>query len=176
MINFPSSKDLMSFYANMDWFESEADKHSCGRYKNVNYLNTRISQYQILMKRIYRTIMAKDKKPSQTFKWNGYKNISIPESHSSEVDRFVADSENVFFTFNQLITTDYTFKFYFDGKSESYKCTVTCYNPDSSNYGYALSAYAADWFTALAVLIYKHTEIADSDWNSVAVDKLNSYG
>lgn len=120
--------------------------------------------------------MAKSKEKKAKFEWKGYVNINIPESEHSKLEKFVSDEKNVFFSYNQMLTQNYQIKQYFDDYTESIKTTVVCHDADSPNFGYALSAFAEDWFTSLAVLIYKHCEIADSDWDNASSVTMRKFG
>ena len=110
------------------------------------------------------------------FTWKGYKNINISDKLHDSVEKFLTDDKEIFALWNSLLLKDYTFKFYFDVKSESFKCTVTCMNSEEPNFGYAMSAYGDNWYTALGVVIFKHVEISQGDWDSVASDSFGRFG
>lgn len=118
------------------------------------------------------------KKPTTKpkFEWLGYVNIHIPESKVSALEAFVSDDKNVYVLYNQLLTTRYTFKQFYDDYTDSIKTTVTCYQHDSVNFGYALSAYADNWYDSLAILIFKHEVLADRDWSSAQSKKVRKFG
>ena len=120
--------------------------------------------------------MPKKTTKEQKFVWKGYCNIHIPTNSEDAVLAFIKDEKTVFFEQNQLLITDYTIKFQVDKKSDAIKCTATCYDPDNPNFGHALSAYSDDWYSAMAVLIYKHTQIADRDWTENIQPERRSFG
>lgn len=118
----------------------------------------------------------KAEKEPPPFKWLGYKNIHIPEIMRESAQAFCTDEKNVWFSFNQLLIKGYTVKVYFDKKQESFKCTLTCQSHEEANFGYAMSSYAGDWYTSLAICIYKHYELADEDWSSIESKASKSFG
>lgn len=120
--------------------------------------------------------MAKSDKKKPKFDWQGYVNIDVPERKHTDLEQYVADDKQVFFCYNSLLTTDYQFKQYFDSYTQAIKTVVTCYNADSENFGYAMTAYAEDWYTSLAVAIYKHMVLADGIWSSAASNKVKRFG
>jgi len=120
--------------------------------------------------------MTKKVNDKANFTWKGYKNINITSDLEAEVEKFVSDDKNVFHSFNEMLVTGYQIKIYFDEKTESMKAVATCFDGDSVNHGYALSAWASDWYTALAVLIFKHCEIAEKVWEDASVSKINKFG
>jgi hypothetical protein len=168
----------MSFRLNefKTWFFSQAELCPQQRVKKPYTITEKARYHTRNMKRIRDYIMAKKEKSTEKFVWKGYCNINVPTSAENVIDAFIKDDKTVFFEFNLLLTSDYTIKYQYDAKNESIKCTATCYNPDSINYGYALSAYAGDWYTALAVLLFKHLTIAEKDWLDYQQATKKTYG
>lgn len=117
----------------------------------------------------------KDKKKTK-FVWKGYANVGITEPDVSGLEKFVADEKQVFSLYNQMLVTNYQIKLYFDDYTESIKCVAVCHQPDDPNFGFALSSYAEDWYTALAVMIYKHHTICDRDWDNASSKTLRKFG
>lgn len=120
--------------------------------------------------------MSKDTKPKKKFKWQGYVNVSVPSALYGDVEKLIKDEKSVFFKYNEALVNRYSFKFYFDVEREDFKCVMTCNNPDDANFGYAMSAFAGDWFQSLAVVLYKHYEICETDWQSEASSISTPFG
>lgn len=120
--------------------------------------------------------MAKKAKKPAKFEWQGYVNIDIPESRHDELERFASDDKHVYAQYTAMLYGNYQIKTYFDTYNDAIKCVATCYDPESVNFGYALSSYADDWYTALAVMMFKHFEYSQTDWSSVSAKKIKRFG
>ena len=167
------------FYANQvfkDWFFSEASLHPKARTRDTRILFQRFDRQDHIMKRIAKEIFNMADKKKKKFVWAGYVNCTIPESHNDAVMKLVKDEKNVFFSYNQMLVDQYNVAIKFDPEQESFKAIATCYNPESSNFGKALSSFAGDWYTALAVLVYKHCELLDKDWGDTSTNDKKSFG
>ena len=120
--------------------------------------------------------MAKKKLETKKFDWQGYVNIDVPENRHGDLEKYISDEKQIFFQYNVLLTTNYQVKQYFDTYVDAIKTNAVCYDENSPNFGYALSSYAEDWYTSLAVLCYKHFVYSDGDWHSVASNKVKRFG
>lgn len=116
------------------------------------------------------------KKKSKAFVFKGYVNINLRSEHTEDVNKTIADRASVLEAYNRLLWASYSFKFYTKGEEESIKLTVTCFDDKSPNFGHALSSYGQDWYVALAVLCYKHFDIAGEDWTSVSSSINSPFG
>lgn len=148
------------------FFFNEMQKDRRDRMKHTGHLNTALMFHQRIIYRIAHETKVKMAKKSSKFKWQGYVNINIPETHMDEAEQYISDEKTVFFDFNQAIVSGYRFSVNYDGEDESYKCSLTCFDEDSPNFGYAMSAWAGDWVTAVGAILYKHFHLADKDWTS----------
>jgi len=81
-------------------------------------------------------------------------------------------------TFKGLLSVGlqgYNFSLKWDAYSSCYQATLIPYNTANTNYGYGLSARAADPHRAISLLLYKHYEVLQEDWTSAAKPVRNSY-
>lgn len=167
------------FFANnafKDWFFAEAGKPAKMRTKDTKVLFQKFDRQDHIMKRIAKEIFNMADKKKKKFVWAGYVNCSIPESHHDAVKALMKDEKNVFYSYNQMLTLDYQISLKYDPDQESFKAVATCYDPESTNFGKALSAFAGDWYSALAVLIYKHFELLKMDWGETDVKEKKAFG
>lgn len=121
-------------------------------------------------------IMAKKAPKTPKFEWQGYVNIDLPEKEHSKLEKFATDEKHVFAQWTAMLYGNYQIKLYFDDYNDAIKCVATCYNHEDVNFGFALSSYADDWYTALAVMMYKHFEYSQTDWSSVSSKKIKRFG
>lgn len=119
--------------------------------------------------------MAK-KSNSKKVAWKGYVNIPIPTKMVERAERFCKDSDNVFSQMNQLIYEGYSIKFVQGSEEGQIRCNLYCADPDSDNAGLSLGAWAGDWYTALAVAIFKHQIVAKGLWDGYEKPDLGSFG
>jgi len=157
------------------WHE-QLQLHPRDRFTPIKYHRDPFELHSRNMKRIGDYVMAKKKAKAKQFEFKGYVNIDIPEKEVSALEIFAADDKQVFFEYNAILTTNYTVKQYYDDYSEAIKTVATCFDEDNANFGYSLSAYADDWYTSLAVLLYKHLVLADRDWDSAKSNKIKKFG
>ena len=88
------------------------------------------------------------------FKFKGYVNITIAESHDTELKRYIADTDKVFADLAQVLIDGYNVKNNYDTEKLNHRCSLTGYHLTGDNFGYVIGAFAEDWYTALAVVLY----------------------
>lgn len=159
-----------------DFWGEQLSERKHNRMKPQKHRYNIFDQHSRNMKQIGDMIMAKKKKEEVKFEWAGYVNIDIPENRHSDLEIYIADDKQIFFQYNTLLTTNYQIKQYWDDYVEAIKTNAVCYDPESPNFGYALSSFADDWYTSLAVLCYKHFEYAQGDWKAMASNKIKKFG
>lgn len=158
------------------FWQLELLKDAKDRFKPKKHAYTIFDRHVRNLHKVMDNIMPKKAKAKPKFEWQGYVNIDVPESKHTELEKFVSDDKTVFFEYNAMLTTDYKITQYFDTYVQGIKTTCTCYNAESSNFGYCLTSYAEDWYTSLAVLVFKHLKYSDRDWHSVASNKIKRFG
>jgi len=95
-------------------------------------------------------------------------NIPLGGASLETVQLTLPTAEIVFDTFDELLLEGYKFSFGLNAGNDAVMCTVTCRADGSVNKGLTCTSFAADWFTALQVSLYKHFQITKGDWRSVA--------
>ena len=158
------------------WWWNEAESVPAGREKSLEIINRSLYSINYSIKRILSKMPAKKKSKQAKVEWIGYQNISIPTSMVEGCEKYIADTKEVWSDYTEILVEGYTVKMYYDKDEESYKATLTCFIAESPNAGFALSAFGGDWFTALAVVLYKHSYVADGDWSSVANTSKRKFG
>lgn len=61
-------------------------------------------------------------------------------------------------------------------QNETFTATYMCQDKDSPNYGYCLSSFAPDWYNAVRVTAFKHTEVLKSAWPISSKQKTDDWG
>lgn len=122
--------------------------------------------------------MAKKKtsKTTTSFEFKGYANVLIPEADGNKVAAHIKDAQAVYEEINTLAKDGYSVKVYYNDDDGNFRASLTCMNPEDSNFGYVLASYAQDWFTAVAVLTFKHFDVTKENWQEYTTAKTNSFG
>jgi hypothetical protein len=97
-------------------------------------------------------------------KWAGYANISIPQTHEDKVLEYIKDSDNVWLKLTAALDEGYQIKFAKDVENDTVRCNMYASLKGMENAGLSLGGFGSDWYTALAVVMYKHHEIAKELW------------
>lgn len=118
----------------------------------------------------------KSNKKTTKFEFKGYANINVPEAHHNQIEKHIANSQGVYEEINTLAVDGYSIKIYYDSEQENFRASITCMNAEDGNFGYVLGAYAGDWYTALAVLTYKHFDVAKENWLEFTAEKTKGWG
>lgn len=175
-MNMIAFKDYVRLIRFRNFFEQELAKHPIERERRIGFLSTRFFSDSIARENIYEELKMVKKSTKNKFEWKGYANITIPQSEESKVVKFIADDKAVYERYTVILRDGYKIAFQSHEEEESIKITATCYDPDDPNYGMALSAYAHDWYTALAVLLYKHFEVSDTVWTDYQAPDKRAWG
>lgn len=176
MNSIVNSRRYFKLIADRDLFCSLPDKnvpypfvrsYDCNEWIKSHARNV-VKMFNVKDKRI----MANTKK----FKWNGYVNVPIPADIVDEVEAYMKDTNVVWADYNQAVIDGYRFSQSYDEDNKSFKASLTCYDGDSDNFGKAMSSFGSDFYTALAVVLYKHFHITGEDWNGFEAPARKSFG
>ena len=167
---------VSKFMVNRSIITSEIDQNYPRRYVDIKSLNIKLSNYRTSVYRIANKMPAKKTKSTKEYKWLGYANVNIPSDRIPDAEEYIKDQNQVHQHLITAFASGLTVKLYFDDKSDSYKTVFTDHNPESPNYGYAMSSYGSDWFTALASGLFKHFVLVDCDWTSSVSTTKRSFG
>lgn len=82
--------------------------------------------------------------------------------------------EKIFKDLLALALSGYNIGIKWDGYSSCFQTTLIPFNTASPNYGFGLSARAADPFRAISLLLFKHYEVLQEDWQKAYKPSGNS--
>lgn len=97
--------------------------------------------------------------------------IPVGDLSWAEVEKQFGNTEEVFATFNELVTGGYKFSFSYSDANDAVICAMTCRDPESVNNGKTMSSFAVDWYSALVLALYKHVVIAGGNWSVAAAER-----
>lgn len=158
------------------YLRTEYNKHSRDRERRIYWINDMLRRHARYVSRACKEAKIPMAKKAEKFKFNGYVNVSIPASEVNRAEKFIADDKNVFMMLGQSIVDGYKIACKFDEDNESIVATATCFDADSPNFGYVMSSFGGDWYTAVAALLFKHYELTDEDWSSFVGNSGNRFG
>lgn len=147
-------------------------------YRRTNEvpINDALTRLKNTIRKVQYKMPKKTTKNKEKYEWKGYVNVNIPTEAIPDVELFISDEKEVFQSIVTALSQLNTMKVYYDDKQDSFKCTLMSYEPDSPNYGHAMSGYGSDWYTAVAVTLYKHFTICNCDWSIQAITTGRSFG
>ena len=146
--------------------------------RNLHYIEARneIVHLTRVLRKAFTMPKRKATSNRRAFTFNGYVNVSVPETMTKDLESKIVQSAWIFSQMAQAISDGYNLKVYHDAEGGHYRASFTCFDPESENHGYMLSAFASDWYTAVGVLLYKHFDVAGEDWNSWKQSNDRPYG
>lgn len=106
-------------------------------------------------------------KQKQQVEWKGFVNVRMGEAEREQFVSWDCHDNDVFVEVAGLLNAGYkvTANLQNDMKTVNVSATGTSINP--TNAGYTVSAYAADYYTALRVLLFKVLVIMPADWSEL---------
>lgn len=116
-----------------------------------------------------RLVMAKKATGQSQFNKPAYEavkwvNRMLTEEEKERHDAAKLDPTKTFKGVLAVALQGYNIALKWDGYSNCYQATLIPFNTASGNYGFGLSARAADPHRALSLLLFKHYEVLQEDW------------
>lgn len=158
------------------WFldRAETDPRACFQFLRFAHAYT-ISRTLLKIVGLTGEIaMARGKKKDQQVelpskaKWVGFLNIRVGESDEQAINEFCGDSDFVFDSLVGILEHGHKVTFTYDRRNDATICSITGELDSSVNAGYTMTTFAATWYQALQVAVYKHLVLAKGNWSSVA--------
>lgn len=159
-----------------EWWYKQVGLHPTDRERGIGKLDTAFSLQRRYILRIFDEVSMPKTSSKDKVKWRGYINITIPEKMKPKVKAWIADSDTVFQLMNGMLADGYTIKFAQGKTEEEIRCNVYCANANDDNAGYSLGAWSSDWYTSLAVALFKHHHIAKGVWSDFEQPAVGEFG
>lgn len=171
-----NSRDYYRLIDSVTWFYLEADKPPCARTTLRKHYLTPFKSLTKNLRKVIKLMPTKKNASKKQFVFKGYVNISISEKHDTELKKYLADKERVYLDFAQCLQDGYAIKNHFDAENANHRCSITGFESTGDNFGYVIGGFAGDWYTALAVVLYKHFYVSNEAWTEFVTDTKNNYG
>lgn len=112
------------------------------------------------------------KPDAQTVKWV---NRNLNDEEKAHHDGIKITPADLFKDALALALSGYNLSVKFDKYSDCFQATLIPYNEACVNYGFGLSARAADPKRAISMLLYKHFHVLSEDWGSAYTPPTSSF-
>jgi hypothetical protein len=116
-------------------------------------------------------IMAtKSKKSTENSKgigdWNGIANVAFSKADKANYETWL-EAADIGALLHDLIASDYKLSLSWDSRSDVFMSSLSCYNPQSTNFKFTLVSRAPNPIHALQVALYKHFVLSSEAWGAV---------
>jgi hypothetical protein len=108
--------------------------------------------------------------------FRGFFNCEIPSELKDECRGFIREDEQVSLLIEEAVAGLYKISFTRNDKSGSVVASMQCNDPSSANAGLVMSAHAAHWYDAIAVLMWKHFIHLKQKWDEPDVSAEMDFG
>lgn len=96
--------------------------------------------------------------------FRGFFNTEIPLERKGECKAFIREDEQVAVLIEEAVAALYKISFSRNEKNDSIVAAMQCNDSNSPNAGLVMSAHAAHWYDAVAVLVWKHFVLLEQKW------------
>lgn len=103
---------------------------------------------------------------SKPFEFRGFVNVRLSDQDKQAIGAIDQPLGDLMETLGALILSGYKLSISYDRYSSAVQISLTCTDPQSGNYGYAISARHPDLALALVTLVYKHFDLLGMDWSN----------
>lgn len=104
---------------------------------------------------------------AKEIKWGGFIDIRLDEDQKAAFRVWALDNEETVWTdFAEIVSGGFKYGLSYDSENDCWIATFTASGENLMGLRdrYCLTARAPAWQTALALLVYKHVEIAHGNW------------
>lgn len=111
--------------------------------------------------------------------FGGYINLKLDEEHHEAFDRWYGEFEPRIGEFlAETLVDGMAFSLKFDAENDCFFASYSGAGVSGSNERYVLTARSSSWAEALALLVFKHTELMGGSWDDFLPKsgKLRSWG
>lgn len=111
--------------------------------------------------------------------FGGYINLKIDEEQREAFDKWYGDHEHEFAgTCSDTLVDGMALSIKYDAENQCFLASYSGAGVTGSNERYVLTARSSSWIDALALLVYKHTELMGGSWDDFvpSTGKMRSWG
>lgn len=108
------------------------------------------------------TKQARDTKTNHVFK--GFINRVLTSDEKDSFKVWSCDDHDLWLVLQTDIQQGYKVSVSYNEQNDTFNATYMCNDEKSPNYGWCLTAFAPEWYTAIRSLVFKHNEILQCEW------------
>lgn len=140
-------------------------------------LNGWIVEWVALIRELQGMLAMPKSQANQTVNnWKGFKDFRLT---NEQINAFVTDGvhdEDLMDLVQASLAEGYKLTFTYNGQSDTYNASMTCNDDKSANFGYTMSSFGPNFYTALGLLMYKHYILLVGDWNNIPAPQKGGMG
>lgn len=126
-------------------------------FVNFNTIALQIRQWQDVL---WSEVMAKRQADIVKVEFKGFANLEVPEEAKEDVKRYLKENKLCLEYIETLILDGHKVSVGVNEKNGAIQATAFCTYSKSPNAGFILSAFAGNWYDAVAVLAWKHVVLS----------------
>lgn len=127
-------------------------------------VDVRLSHIYDLTRMLEMAIKKGKQEAPKKAEFRGFFNYSLNDEQKADCKTWIRKEEEVAIGIQDSIASGYKVSVGLDSKGVGYQASMQCNNVKDANAGLCLSAYANNWYDALAVLMFKHIVILEKTW------------
>lgn len=141
-------------------------RHSLqARHVHASYhVNVRLNNLYDWTRRLDMAVKSKAKEAPKKAEFRGFFNCEIPTDAKADCKAFIRQDEEIALLIEEAVASGYKLTVVKDGRTDGYQASMQCNDAKSVNAGLCMTAYAAHWYDALAVLMWKHFVFLGKTW------------
>lgn len=98
--------------------------------------------------------------------WKGFVQCNLGKQEKIDAKKWIeAQETSELEAIEPLVSDGYKVSFSQDGYHSAALCSISCVDPENTNYGFTLTGRAPDMRSALFMALYKHFIMLECDWS-----------
>jgi len=158
-------------------FLREARGHYVTKSQQCSILNEWVFQWVLLLRDLQGIlVMPKSQANQTTVNWKGFKDFRLTNDQLAAFATDGVHDDDLMDLVQASLAEGYKLTFTYNGQSDTYNASMTCNDDKSGNFGYTMSLFGPNFYTALGLLMYKHHILLDGDWNNIPAPQKGGMG
>lgn len=146
-------------------FQRLATNPAQNAYMRYHAAHVWLLKYRETLTKLGVISMAKNTNGQSEFR--GFINIHLTDADKEKIAASASDPQGIMDNLAGLLFEGYKVSLAYDVKSGAIQAVLTCWNPDSAHFGYAISSRHPEAIVALDSLLYKHFDLAAEQWLAI---------
>lgn len=96
--------------------------------------------------------------------WVGFVDVTLSSREKEAFQAWDVEGEDLWTLLVDTLVSGHKLSVSYNRANDTFGAAFTGNGEDTANKGYTLSAYGADWYTAVRVLLFKHVVLLEGVW------------